>query len=175
MKLDWKAQIGIAVILIAILFFAGFYTHKWTRKVEVRELIQTDIKWLPAVELKYQGKASLSDVQLKSIPIHIIRTVDTVKHPLSGLVRVAGFDSLYSDSTRISGEYYFPPVNQFDIRYSIPQRPDTTFYYETQKIIREYPLFNHGVVVAAGYSPFTKKFDGFIGYGVTLHLQNLFK
>lgn len=175
MKLDWKAQIGIFIATLAIVGVACFFWGKSVVKKEYVTLTQTDIHWIPSVELKYVQKADLSDVQLKSIPIHIIRTVDTVKHPLDGLVRVAEFDSLYSDSTHISGEYYFPPVNMFDIRYSIPQRPDTSYYYETQKIIREYPIASHGLVVAMGYSPFSKKFDGFIGYGVTVHLQNLFR
>lgn len=174
MKLDWKAQIGIAVILIAILFFAGFFTHKWTTEIETYEVVRTEIKWLPAVELNYVGQATLSDIQLKSIPIHVIRRTETILPPVDSLVRVAEFDSLYSDSAHISVAYYYPPLNMFDVRYTYPIN-QTTIYSTKTKVVTKYNWFNHGIVLGLGYVPLAKRFDGFIGYGITISPQNLFK
>jgi hypothetical protein len=172
--MDYKAQIGLGLAALIIVGVACFFWGRSSVSVEVREVIRTEIVPLPPVELKYVGQASLSDVQLKSIPIHVIRRTETILPPVDSSVRVAQFDSLYEDSTKISIDYYYPPLNLFNVDFSYPKN-QTTIYSTETKVITKYNWFNHGIVLGMGYVPLAKRFDGFIGYGVTLSLHNLFK
>ena len=173
--MNWKSQLGIFLATLIIIGVACFFWGRSSVSVEYYEVVRTETISIPSTELNYIAQATLSDVPMKAIPIHILRTVDTVKHPISSLVRVAGFDSLYSDSVHISGEYYFPPVNLFDIHYKPRPIKYTTKWVEQTKLVTKYNWFNHGVVLSVGYSPLSKRVDGFVGYGVMISVQNLFK
>lgn len=139
--MDLKTLIGW--IIAAILIVGSYYLGKTTQSPPIHTTDTVEIRQYTIVEqqikldtVKAYLKLLKSNRELSASKIRLTYEVDSLNEIINKDFAVASLDTMLMDSTRLTIDYYYPPLNFFDISYKSKPK---TYIYDTLIIRQKYP------------------------------------